>query len=196
MYKILTKKRTLATFALMLLAWMFISRCFPGTEKWREEVELSDGRIIEIERVLLRQGGGDEIIYNWSGSRPKEHRLKFTHPNNPQTIIEWRGGKIDVWKSPEIPLILDIESGNPVIYTRVGVGDGSKIMYSKYVFQQGSWQGIELPDTFAEMNSNLFFATQSGMSSYISLRTKRTEYKSIYSPKTLKKVGPKRITFT
>lgn len=36
---------------------------FATTEKWKEEVQLSDGRVIVVERETLRErgGGGDSI---------------------------------------------------------------------------------------------------------------------------------------
>ncbi len=177
----------------LLLAGALLVKCFVYLpDNWQEEVKLSDGRIIVIDRVLLRQGGGQEFIH-LSNSRPKEFRLKFTHPDNPKTTIEWRGSKMSNMSNPEIPLILDMEAGNPVIYTRVGIRN-VEIMYSKYIYQLGSWQEEELPEIFPEKKSNLFTGTKSGMPGYIDLKTKDLDLKEIGYPKTLKKVGPKRIT--
>ena len=48
---------------------------FGGSNKWKEEVQLSDGRIITVERELLSEAGGDEWASNRSGSKPKEYRI-------------------------------------------------------------------------------------------------------------------------
>ena len=37
---------------------------FDGTKKWQEEVKLSDGRIIVVERQTLTERGGDEWASN------------------------------------------------------------------------------------------------------------------------------------
>jgi hypothetical protein len=37
-----------------------MSVCSSGSEKWKEEVQLSDGRIIVVERETIRERGGDE----------------------------------------------------------------------------------------------------------------------------------------
>ena len=178
----------------LLLAGALLVKCFVHLpDNWQEEVKLGDGRVIVIDRVMLRQRGGPEIAINPSGTRPKEFRLKFTHPDNPKTTIEWRGSKMSNMSNPEIPLILDVEAGNPVIYTRVGIRN-VEIMYSKYIYQQGSWQEEELPETFPEKKNNLFTGIRSEMPGYIDLKTKDLHLKEIGYSKTLKKVGPKRVT--
>ena len=112
----------------MFLAGISLAGCFAssgGIEKWQEEVQLSDGRIIVIERETLRVGGGGSLTHR-VGSRPKEHLLRFTHPDKPEVKVEWRSVKMDdqFGTNPEFPLILDMETGHPIVFTLVGVKKG------------------------------------------------------------------------
>jgi len=50
-----------------------------SSENWKEEVQLSDGRIIVVERERLGESGGDEWASNRSGSKPKEYRIRFIY---------------------------------------------------------------------------------------------------------------------
>lgn len=162
--------------------------CFAGTQRWREEVQLGDGRVITIERESLYERGGGEIVSNPSGTKPKEYRLRFTHPDQPEKVIEWRGMKLYKGSWPEFPLLLDLESGQPVVFTSVGVGP-REAMYSKYVFQNEIWREEELSETFPERASNLFLKIGIDMPGYVDLETKRKAYKSYR--RVSKNIGPK-----
>ncbi len=83
---------------------------FGGTEKWKEEVLLNNGRVIVVERETLREGGGGEWASNRSGTKPKEYRIRFAHPDGSGNMIEWRSTKKSPRTYPEFPLILDLES--------------------------------------------------------------------------------------
>ena len=61
---------------------------FGGGEKWKEEVQLSDGRVVVVDRELISEGGGDEWASNRSGSKPKEYRIRFFHSDRAQEKIE------------------------------------------------------------------------------------------------------------
>lgn len=162
--------------------------CFAGTERWREEVQLDDGRVITIEREILYERGGGEIVSNPSGTKPKEYRLYFTLPDQPEKVIEWRGKKLFDGSWPEFPLLLDIEADQPIVFTSVGIGP-REAMYSKYVFQNDIWREEELPETFPERASNLFLKIGIDMPGYVDLETKRKAYRSYR--RVSKKVGPK-----
>lgn len=58
---------------LILMVGISVSACGLGTEKWKEELQLSDGRVIVIERETLRESGGDEWASNPSGTKPNEY---------------------------------------------------------------------------------------------------------------------------
>lgn len=66
---------------------------FANTEKWKEEVQLSDGRIIVVEREILNERGGDEWVSNRSGLKPREYYIRFVLPDESGKTIEWRSTK-------------------------------------------------------------------------------------------------------
>ena len=80
---------------------------FGGTN-WKEEVQLSDGKVIVVERKMASEGGGDEWAFNRSGSKPKTYYIRFEHPNGSGKMIEWYSTKISPQTWPEVPLIFDI----------------------------------------------------------------------------------------
>lgn len=169
--------------------------CSSSTEKWQEEVQLSDGRIIIVDRETLRERGGGEIVSNRSGTKPKEHRMRFVHPDGSGKVVEWRGTKKEDRGWPEVPLILDLEEGRPIVYTSVGT-DVRTVMYSKYVYQDGIWREEELPETFPVCTTNLFLRLGVDMPKYVDLEIKRKENKSVDYDRALKQVGSKRHAIT
>ncbi|NVN90381.1 MAG: hypothetical protein HXX11_07220 [Desulfuromonadales bacterium] len=103
---------------------------FGGTEKWKEEVPLSNGRVIVVERETLREGGGGEWASNRSGTKPKEYRIRFAHPDGSGKMIEWRSTKKSPRTYPEFPLILDLESGQPIVFAIVAISAHRCEVYS------------------------------------------------------------------
>lgn len=169
--------------------------CSANTEKWQEEVQISDGRIIIVDRETLRERGGGEIVSNRSGTKPKEHRMRFVNPDGSGKIVEWRGIKKEDRGWPEIPLILDLDAGRPIVYTLVGT-EARVVMYSKYIYQDDIWREEELPETFAERTTNLFLKLGVDMPKYVDLETKRKVNRSVDYGRDLKQVGPKRHAIT
>jgi hypothetical protein len=164
---------------------------FGGTEKWKEEVQLSDGRVIVIEREMLREGGGDEWVSNRSLSKPKEHRIQFKDPDGSGKIIEWRSTKKSPHIYPEIPLILDLESGQLVIFTTVGISPGCEV-YNKYIYRNGVWSEEELPAKFEQRATNLFLKLGIDMPKFVDLETKRKVNANKGYRKAVRQVGPNR----
>lgn len=164
---------------------------FGGTEKWKEEVQLSDDRVIVVERETLRERGGGEIVSNRSGTKPKEYRIRFAHPDDSGKIIEWRSTKKDDRMWPEIPLILDLESGQPIIYAIVYIRDRCE-GYSKYVYRDGIWDEAPLPERFAERKTNLFLKLGIDMPKFVDLETKRKGNAEIGYRRSIRQVGPTR----
>jgi len=74
---------------------------FPPTEKWKEEVQLSDGRIIVVERELEFESGGGEWARNRRGIKPAEYRIRFVYPEGSEQIIEWRSLKKQTAHGPK-----------------------------------------------------------------------------------------------
>ncbi|MDK9705615.1 MAG: hypothetical protein OEL83_01075 [Desulforhopalus sp.] len=181
------KKIILGVLAVGFLWWLF----FGGSEKWKEEVQLSDGRIIVIHRETIREGGGDEISINSSGSKPKEHRIQFTNPDGSGKKIEWRSTKMTPSNRPEISLILDIENGHPVLYGSVFVRDGCE-NYLKYVFKNDRWDEENLPEKFPERKTNLLIRDGTSMPRFVDLEDKKKMNSQVGYAKSLRKVGPNR----
>jgi hypothetical protein len=171
-----------------LVFGVLMSAC-SGTEKWKEEVQLSDGKIIVIDRETLREGGGDEWASNRSGSKPKEYRVKFSHPSAPGKIIEWHSTKVDSQTWPESPLRLDLESAQPVVFSILSITAICDV-YSKYVYQNGVWVEVALPEKFAERTSNLFIGGGVDMPKLIDLAAKRRAIDDGGYRDSLKQVGP------
>ena len=130
-----------------------------GGTSWKEEVQLSDNRIIVVEREMLTARGGDEWAIKRSGSRPKEYRIRFEHPAGSGKMIEWRSTKIDSQTWPETPLILNIDVGQPVVFSLLDISSGCAT-YSKYVYRNGVWIEEALPENFEQQATNLLFGSQ------------------------------------
>jgi hypothetical protein len=162
-----------------------------GKEKWKEEVQLSDGRIIVIERELLREGGGDEWVSNRNLSKHKEYRIRFPQPDRSGKLIEWRSTRKTPSTWPEIPLILDIESGQPIIFSIADIRDHCEI-YIKYIYRNGAWIEEVLPKMFEKRTTNLLLKLGVDMPSYVDLKTKRKLNAEIGYRKSIRQVGPNR----
>ncbi|MHB8149273.1 MAG: hypothetical protein ACYDIB_03850 [Desulfobulbia bacterium] len=164
---------------------------FGGSEKWKEEVQLSDGRVIVVERETLREGGGGEWASNRSGTKPKEHRIRFAHPDGSGKMIEWRSAKKSPATWPEVPLILDLESGQLLVFASVGTRARCE-KYSKYIYRNGAWSEEALPETFEKRTTNLYLGLGVDMPKFVDLNTKHKENKSKSYSRSLRQVGPTR----
>lgn len=179
--------KQIAKFGLTLMMGVSVSACGSGSEKWKEEVQLSDGRVIVVERELLTESGGDEWALNRSGSKPKEYRIRFEYPEGAGKVVEWHSIKQErTW--PELPLILDVEDGKPVIFSNFYDSVGCQI-YLKYVYQNGVWIEEMLPPVFEPHTTNLFLKFSAGLSS-VDLKTKQ-KLNSDVGFRHIQQVGPK-----
>jgi hypothetical protein len=183
--------RNFPILGLLLMIAVSLNACGSRTEKWKEEVQLSDGRMIVIERELINAGGGDEWASNRSGGKPKEYRIRFEFPVGTGKMIEWQSKKISVQTWPELPLIFDFESELPVVFSIVAVSAGLEV-YSKYIYRNGAWIEDELPDTFEKKSTNLFLKLGVDMPSFVNLETKQKNNSKVNYPKFFKQVGPNR----
>ena len=163
---------------------------FPPTVKWKEEVQLSDGRIIVVERESKYERGGGEWAHNRRGIKPAEYRIRFVYPEGSDKIIEWRSSKKYRRSWPEFPLIFDFESGHPIVFSIVGAEVCQD--YSKYIYKNDLWVEEALPDEGIEVRAtNLFFDTSDDMPKFVDMETKRKSM-SKYHHRSLKQVGPTR----
>lgn len=143
-----------------------------GGEKWKEEVPLTDGRVVVVERELFNERGGDEWVFNRSGTKPKEYLIRFAHPDGSGKIIEWRSTKKDFQTWPEVALILDVEAGQPLVFSLVAISAGCEI-YSKYIYKNGVWTEEALPESFEQRTTNLFLRLGTDMPKFVNLETKQ-----------------------
>jgi hypothetical protein len=164
--------KVFGTIGLILTLGMSMNACGSGSEKWKVEVQLSDGRVIVVERELLSERGGDEWAFNRSGTKPKEYLIRFNNPDAPSQIVEWRSTKKDSQTWPEIALILDTEGGHPIVFSLVAISLGCEV-YSKYLYGNGFWIEETLPEKFEQRPTNLFLRLGTDMPRFVNLELKR-----------------------
>lgn len=184
-----TLKR-IAKSMLVLTLGVTMNAC-SSTERWKEEVRLSDGRIIVVERGRIGERGGDEWASNRSGTKPKEYRIRFDYPDGSGQKVEWVSIKKSPGTWPEIPLILDMVSGQPTVFSLVAISIGCEI-YSKYVYRDGAWVEEILPEKFEQRTTNLLLRVGVDMPKFVDLETKRKFNKEPGYRRALKLVGPTR----
>lgn len=160
-----------------------------GDLSWKEEVLLSDGRVIVIERKQINEGGGAEWAINRSGTKPKEYRIRFEYPGGSRKEIEWKTTKKSPRTWPEVPLVFDVVTGQPVVFTLVAISPACEI-YSKYVYRDGTWIEEALPDQFESRASNLFFGNRKDMPSLLNLEEKEKRNSGVGYRQALKQIGP------
>lgn len=163
--------KTFKTISLVLILGASLTACGAGSEKWKEEVQLSDGKIIIVERELVLESGGDEWASNRSGSKPKEYRIQFADPNGSGKMIEWHSTKKDISTWPEIPLILYMLQGKLVVFSAIFTPSGC-LMYNKYSHQNGVWVEEKLSPTFEQRATNLFVFGDKDFKKFIDVKTK------------------------
>lgn len=180
--------RRMTKLGFLLMMGVSLSACGSGSEKWKEEVQLSDGRIIVVERETIREGGGDEWAFNRSGSKPKEYRIRFANPDGSGSMIEWRSIKTDDRRWPEIPLVFDVVAGQPIVFSLVGVSAGCEV-FSKYVYHKSAWVEDFLPQKFEQRETNLLIFDDRSMQQLISLEAKRQKNADSHT-QGFRQVGP------
>jgi hypothetical protein len=92
---------------------------------------------------------------------------------------------------PEIPLILDMDSGHLVIFTIVGVRTRCEV-YNKYVYQNGAWREEALPEKFEPHTTNLIVRGSDDISKFVDLESKRKINENESSRRPIGQVGPTR----
>ena len=172
---------------LTLVVGISMSAC--SKTSWKEEVQLSDGRMIVVERKTLREGGGDEWAFNRSGTRPKEYLIQFVLPDDTKHFVKWHSTKLDRNLWPETPLILDAESGRMVLFTSTFDQTGCHI-YSKYVYSGDAWSEELLPEQFEVQLANLLIREDIEMPGIVTLAFKRQVHEDVRSTREFLQIGP------
>lgn len=169
-----------------------------GCEKhvtWQEEVKLSTGEIITIERDVRHKGGGAAWPQG-QGSVPMEHIIRFRYPAQTGPLIEWHSTKVEPQGTyAELPLILDISADKTwFIFTKTVAVPGCK-RYVKYQLQNGVWIESPLAEDIEIHSTNLFLAAGGvGIEGLITLAEKAKENSDLGYPADIKKVGPKKYS--
>lgn len=178
----------IAKLGFILMMGGSMSAC-SGEQKWKEEVQLSDDRIIVVEREMLTEMGGDEWALNRSGSKPKEERIRFEYPAGSGKMIEWKSTKKSPQTWPEMPLVLDVESGQPVVLSSVFILGGCQV-YSKYIYRDGTWFEEPLPPQFEKRATNLLIFESRNKQRFFDLEAKRKNNSDV-TLQIFKQIGPK-----
>lgn len=163
--------KAFSTIGLIMTMGVSLSAC-GSSEKWKEEVQLSDGRVIVVEREMIGEAGGDEWALNRSGSKPKEYRIQFADSDDSGKKIEWRSTKLSPQTWPEVALILDVESGQPIVFSLAAISANCEI-YSKYLYRNGAWVEETLAEKFEQHATNLFLRIGTDMPKFVNLDLKR-----------------------
>ncbi len=137
------------------------------TSTWDEEVILSDGRVILVERKIIRERGGDELSLNASGAKTKIYTIGFNDPDGLHKIIKWQSMKYTAALWPDYPLVLDKEQGDFVVYSSLGAGS-----VCKYKYIDGRWVEELLPSRVPEMDSNLLISDYQDRPGMVTLKIK------------------------
>ncbi|MBU1424425.1 MAG: YgdI/YgdR family lipoprotein [Gammaproteobacteria bacterium] len=177
-----------ASLGLLLVLSASLIAC-SSDQKWKEEVQLSDGKIIVVERELLTEGGGDEWALNRSGTKPKEYRIRFEYPIGSGMTVEWRSTKTSPQTWPEMPLVVDVEGSQPILYSSVFILGGCQV-YSKYFWRDSAWIEEKLPPQFEKRTTNLQILNNKEGLPFIDLEHKRKK-NSDARAQDYKQVGPK-----
>lgn len=158
---------------------------------WKEEVQLSDGRVIVVEREAIYVGGGDEWASNRGGGKIDEYRIRFASLDGSGKTVEWSSTKKSPGTYPEIPLLLDLPASQPTVFTLVAISNACEV-YSKYVYQQGAWVEEPLPEQFGQQITNLLFASKRDLPKLLSQAEKSRRNSADGHRRALKQIGPSR----
>jgi hypothetical protein len=161
--------------------------------RWQEEVQLSSGEVIVIDREVKHAGGGAAWPQG-QGSIPREHIIRFRFPAHGDRLIEWHSTRLDDSSYAELPLALDVDADKTwTIFTRLPLG-GACSQYLKYAFKNGVWVEVRLPDEIGVHRTNLFLAADSNhISGLIGIAEKTKENADPGYPRALRQVGPNRF---
>jgi len=163
--------------AFLLTVVAFPAACAPGNKtkivKWQEEVKLSTGKVIVVERETRFKGGGDPFQ-----GAADIMTIRFHYPPDAKEVIEWRTVRHDaeLHFTPEYPLVLDVDPRRHGLYviTRAGGTTGACNEYWRYRYENGAWHDDMLPETFETRPSNLFLdAEKLTTPSYVNLEMNR-----------------------
>lgn len=182
------------TLALALLL-AFVTAC-SKTVKWTEEVQLSDGQVLIVERSTHFRPGGGEIVRS-SGWKPEYSVIRFRYPSDSSKVVEWRTTRYDAERHswPELPLVFDIEPGShtPFLITSNGGTKTGCSEYFRYRYEKNIWRDDTLPEIFQARPANLFLgSSRTEITNPVSLSYKQKENTDSRYSEIHRIVGPDR----
>lgn len=134
------------------------------TVKWQEEVKLSTGEVIVVEREThFKPSGGDPV--RSSGWAADTMTIRFRYPPDAKDVIEWRtvrhatsgGGN---YFGPETPLMLDVKQETKSLYLITRSGGHGCDEYFRYRYDNGQWRDDMLSEVFEKRPSNLWLGSK------------------------------------
>lgn len=162
------------------------------TVRWKEEVQLSDGRVILVQRTMHMIPGGGEWLRS-SGWRADWYEMQFELPDSGARPILWRSVPRRPARDPELPLVLDVQTGNtPIVWTIQWVTDACT-EYTMYSYSGGSWNVVPLPNLIPDRPANLFLRLRTDLQGTIQLQEKQAQVSTSRSPARYRTIGPKRV---
>lgn len=184
---------------LRLAAFSMLSVAASGCSKtvsWTEEVQLSNGKTMAIERETRHRPGGGEVALN-SGWRPELYiiRFKYDYPPRNGLEIEWRTTKWDGDRvtDPEIPLVMDVDQDNRLFIITYHGLKGFCFDYIRYVYRDGGWYEDQMPPEFEPISANLYLAAASlDIPARVHQKDKESVLNDFTYSKRFKIIGPKR----
>lgn len=144
------KRRTIwliPLIALVIIVMLGAQMCTPATYRWKEEIQLHDGRLIVVERSRVMSGPREPFrsatVGKWT--------LAFEHPDKPgkKITLEVHGGAA--------PMLLGLADGVPYVAINPRRGD-AQYFYNcpdpPYIFfrYDGEWKRIELKEFPKELS--------------------------------------------
>ncbi|MEN3109663.1 hypothetical protein ACFONG_14240 [Uliginosibacterium paludis] len=122
--------------------------------QWREEVQLSDGRVVWVERTASADGmhemGGP------SGIKNEHYSLRFSPPGD---------APLPAWESKYRPMIFNYNSEKKEWYIVSSFYNGCetwfeleqpKYPYIEFVFRQGAWVRVPLDERLVGQKTNMY----------------------------------------
>lgn len=183
----------LISIAVLILSAAFLLTACSKTVKWKEDVQLSTGEVIVIERETRFKPGGGEIATS-SGWKPEVSFIRFHYPPGSKEMVEWRTTKLSqTYRTEEHPLVLNVDgaSRKPFIIALHTLTTATD-RYVKFVLTDGAWTEVQLPDTFEPIPVNLLVGSRATkIERHVTLEQKRAEDLSRYHHR-LRRVGPTR----
>lgn len=150
--------------ACLLTVIAFPAACAPPNQtkivKWQEEVKLSTGEVIVVERETRFKPSGGEP-FRGSGWAADVMTIRFHYPPDSKNVIEWRTVRYGAERhfTPEYPLALDVGQDRSIYLIALAAGKGACDEYYRYRYDNGQWKDDMLSEVFEKRAPNLLLGS-------------------------------------